>query len=140
MKDPIVWIDDDYNKSQLSEFLEDRFDITDIRTVRETLESLEKLKQARFIIFDMIIPNGPEEVRFGYYSGLELLGELRDRYGITTPILVLTAVERADVLAQLTKLGVSETLIKPVLGSELLEAVDRLLEHQENQPGTRDAP
>lgn len=134
MKDPIVWIDDDYN-SALEENLERSYDITRFHTANEALNSLDALRQARFIILDMIVPNGPGDLRFGYYTGLELLAMLRTKHDIKTPIIVLTAVEREDANETLKELGVSQILVKPVLGAELREAIGRMLEET---PGDSD--
>jgi CheY-like chemotaxis protein len=128
MKPTIVWIDDDWQTyPDLIEPLADDYDVVTFRSAQEALDALELLHNAKLIILDMIIPEGADSAAFGYYTGRDLLERLRRQEGVTTPVIALTVVSREEIKAQLKELGVAETLVKPVLASELKASVDELL-------------
>jgi CheY-like chemotaxis protein len=128
MKRKIVWIDDDWQTyPDLIEPLVDAYEVVTFRSAQEALGALAELRAASLIILDMIIPRGGERATFGYYTGLDLLARLRQQEQVTTPVIALTVVSRDEIKAQLKDLGVSETLVKPVLASELKACVDELV-------------
>jgi DNA-binding response OmpR family regulator len=128
MKHTIVWIDDDWQTyPDLIEPLMDTYYVLTYRSAQEALGALDELHGASLIILDMIIPRGAEQATFGYYTGLDLLTRLRRQEGVTTPVIALTVVSRDEIKTRLKELGVSETLVKPVLASELKACVDELL-------------
>ena len=128
MKRTVVWIDDDWQTyPELMEPLVDAYEVVTFRSAQEALNALDDLRKASLIILDMIIPQGGESRMLGYYTGLELLERLRTQEGVTTPVIALTVVSREEIKAHLKELGVAETLVKPVLGSELKACVDEHL-------------
>lgn len=124
----IVWIDDDWQTyPDLIEPLADDYEVVTFRSAQEALAQLATLRSASLIILDMIIPEGADAASFGYYTGRDLLARLRQQEDVRTPVIALTVVSRDEIKAQLRELGVAETLVKPVLASELKACVDDLL-------------
>ncbi|MBI5470894.1 MAG: sigma-54-dependent Fis family transcriptional regulator [Ignavibacteriae bacterium] len=70
------------------------------------------------IVLDQRLPDG---------SGIELLQRLHDK-GMTTPTIMLTAIDRSDVAVQAMKLGALDYITKPVNIEELKIVVDKCLE------------
>src|SRR5262249_21033269 len=103
------------------------YQFTRLRTVEEALSAVEQIRRADLILLDMILPVGQTEQEFGRYTGVGLLRELRETYGIHTAVVALTVVTNSDVLHELEGLDVAEVVHKPVRPSELKERVERVL-------------
>lgn len=124
MRSTIVWIDDDtYVYDELIEPLKKDNDIVYLHTAKEVLQSVDVIQRASLLILDMIIPEGPGVLRFGHYTGLEVLAKLRQEHHIAVPIIVLSVVESQNITEVLRSLDVDSILQKPILASELMEAV-----------------
>ena len=82
----------------------------------------------------MLLPAGhlttfPSGRKLNYYTGLQLLEELRKNYHLAEPpVIVLSVVHREEVLHQLKGLGVAEILRKPIRPSVLKERVEEAIE------------
>ena len=68
------------------------------------------------VILDVMLPDG---------DGIRLLAERRAA-GDTTPTVLLTAREAADLQARATAAGASARLVKPFAYAELLAVLERL--------------
>lgn len=127
----IVWIDDDTDIIDAVvrplELAGHR--IVRVNTVAEALtpDVLERIRQADLLLLDMILTPGAIEREFSRYPGKDILQELREVHGITTPVIVLTVVRNPEVLRQLEQLGVAEIVHKPVRPSVLKERVEEVL-------------
>ncbi len=130
MHSTIVWIDDDtYVYDELIEPLKEEYDVIYLHTAKEVLDSLDLIRSANLLIVDMIIPEGPGVLKFGHYTGLEVLETLKREYQIAMPVIVLSVVDRQNIEDVLDPLGVDIVLQKPVLGSELMDAVQQIMGH-----------
>ena len=72
------------------------------------------------VLLDVVMPGR---------SGLELIGELRER-GIETPVIVLTATNTVSVAVEAMKLGAADFVTKPFELEALRLKVRQLLEHR----------
>ena len=72
------------------------------------------------VLLDVVMPGR---------SGLELIGELRER-GIQTPVIVLTATNTVSVAVEAMKLGAADFVTKPFELEALRLKVRQLLEHR----------
>ena len=72
------------------------------------------------VLLDVVMPGR---------SGLELIGELRER-GIQTPVIVLTATNTVSVAVEAMKLGAADFVTKPFELEALRLKVHQLLEHR----------
>ena len=72
------------------------------------------------VLLDVVMPGR---------SGLELIGELRER-GVQTPVIVLTATNTVSVAVEAMKLGAADFVTKPFELEALRLKVRQLLEHR----------
>ena len=72
------------------------------------------------VLLDVVMPGR---------SGLELIGELRER-GLQTPVIVLTATNTVSVAVEAMKLGAADFVTKPFELEALRLKVRQLLEHR----------
>lgn len=82
------------------------------------------LKKGAFdlLLLDLRLPDG---------SGLDLLSDLREKEGDTTPVLVMSAYGEIGDAVSAMKLGASDYLKKPVDLDELMLCVEKVLEKDE---------
>lgn len=130
MAKTIIWIEDDTDViAPVVRPLERAgHQFVRLHTVAEALEAVEKIREADLILLDMILPPGQTEREFGRYPGKDVLYELREIHGVTTPVVALTVVTREEVIQQLKALGVADIVRKPVRPSELRDRVEKVLE------------
>ena len=136
MPKTIIWIEDDTDiiEPVIHPLKQAGYIIVTLHTVKEALDSIEQIRNADLILLDTLLPTGqldtfPSGRKFNYYTGTELLEELRTVYHVTNlPVIVLSVVHREEVLQQITKLGVTEVLRKPVRPSVLKARVEEALE------------
>jgi len=131
MAKTIAWIEDDIPiiNAVLRPLELAGYQFVRLRTAQEALEALDRIREADLILLDMILPPGQTDRKFGPYPGLEVLEELRQVHGVTTPVVVLSVVTREEVHRRLCELGVAKENIlrKPVLPSKLKERVEQVL-------------
>jgi CheY-like chemotaxis protein len=125
----IAWIEDDAEIiwPVVKSLEEAGHEIWTTRTVADALRKVEELRSSALIILDMILPPGKDGEDYGEYSGITLLRKLRQEHKVTVPVIVLSVVDRSRVEPEITALGVAAYLRKPILRSELKEAVDAAL-------------
>jgi len=129
MSRTIYWIDDDTDiiDPVVSPLVCAGHHIMRLRTVMEALEAVEQIRQADLILLDMILPPGQTDRQFSYYSGIDLLQELREVHGVTTPVVIFSVVDPEKTLQELKNLDVVYFVRKPALPSELQTAVEEAL-------------
>ena len=132
MSKTIVWIEDDTDiidpVIRPLELAGHRF--VRLRNAKEALDAVNRIREADLILLDIILPPGQTKREFARYPGLDILRELREIHGVTTPVVALTVVTREEVLQQLKELGIADIVRKPVRPSELKERVERVLKAQ----------
>jgi CheY-like chemotaxis protein len=136
MPKTIVWIEDDADiiEPVVHPLKQAGYTILPLRTVKEAMDSIEQIRNADLILLDMLLPTGhlaklPSGRKLNYYTGKELLEELRTSYQMTDiPVIVLSVVHREEVFQQLKQLGVKDILRKPVRPSVLKARVEETLE------------
>jgi CheY-like chemotaxis protein len=137
MPKTIVWIEDDTDiiEPVVYPLKQAGYIIMPLHTVKEALDSIEQIRNADLLLLDMLLPTGnldrlPSGRKLNYYTGKQLLEELRTTYHMTDlPVIVLSVVHREEVLEQLKKdLGVIDILRKPVRPSVLKMRVEEALE------------
>lgn len=115
------------------------FIVDDDREVRAGLESLIRSVGLRVVSFasaseflNAARPDVPScmilDVRMPGQSGLELQNQMRS-VGIHLPIIFVTAHGDIPMTVRAMKEGAMEFLTKPVRGQELLDAVQKAIEH-----------
>nr|MBC7245974.1 response regulator [Chloroflexota bacterium] len=96
-------------------------------TIKEALDNLDRLRECDLILLDIFVPRGAIERDYGRYTGLKLLQQIRNLYGIKKPVVVLSVLTEPKILKELKKQNVAAILRKPVLPSLLKETVERVL-------------
>jgi len=103
-------------------------------------EAVQKVKSASpdLIILDLIMPTGEEidDTNGGRRTGLKVHEIIRSELNLSIPIIFLTVVddpaaERSIIeLEKQTRINKYSILVKPVLPTELLEKVDKMLREE----------
>lgn len=85
-------------------------------------EGLQLLSQGAdsydLVITDMLMP---------YVSGLELINQIRSKFGMDIPVIVLSKVGNEDTILQAFELGADDYLTKPFSPNELSMRVKKSL-------------
>jgi CheY-like chemotaxis protein len=108
--------------------------IVRLLTVRDVLDRLDVLRDCDLILLDIFVPPGEGTGTWGRYVGLDLLRELRSKYNINKPVVVLSVLTNEHVLEQLERQRVALVLRKPILPSKLLQAVNGVLQAEQARP------
>ncbi|AYD48857.1 response regulator transcription factor [Arachidicoccus soli] len=69
------------------------------------------------VIIDFMMP---------YYSGLEVLVEIRQQLKLSTPVIILSAMEQEDIKTNALNLGANDYILKPFNPGELLQRIKQL--------------
>ena len=83
---------------------------------RDALIKIEEL-QPDLVISDIMMP---------YTSGLEIVSELKTKYGKKIPIIILSSMGQEDVVLEAFKLGADDFITKPFSPNELTMRINRL--------------
>jgi len=120
----ILLVEDDPKLAQilLTVFKNSSYKAAHASNVAQGLEAV--LSQS----FDLIILDWMLEK----HTGLELLREIRE-YGITTPVLMLTAINTTEEKVKALDLGADDYLTKPFLTEELLARMRALMRRESLQ-------
>jgi CheY-like chemotaxis protein len=113
-------VDDDADTCAiLSGFLQSEFQVLTVQSAHQCLQTLKR-KPVDLVLLDLLMPE---------LDGLALLREIRaDPAVASTPVVVLTAWDDENALAEAKRLGAKECLIKPVFRRRLLRSVRTHLE------------
>lgn len=84
---------------------------------QEALDQI-RLQSPGLIILDFMMP---------HYSGLEVLAQIRQQLKLSTPVIILSAMEQEDTKARAFKLGANDYILKPYSPSELLLSIKQLI-------------
>ncbi|MCP5069359.1 MAG: sigma-54-dependent Fis family transcriptional regulator [bacterium] len=87
----------------------------DSRNVAELLEN----EQFDVILLDMDMPN---------ITGMDILKHMKE-HEITTPVIILTGVNDAELAVKSLKLGAYDYITKPVDNDYLLDVLDKAIQH-----------
>ena len=83
---------------------------------RDALIKIKEL-QPDLVISDIMMP---------YTSGLEIVSELKTKYGKKIPIIILSSMGQEDVVLEAFKLGADDFITKPFSPNELTMRINRL--------------
>lgn len=129
-KPTIAWIEDDSAiiESVMEPMREAGYKIVQLRSVSEVLARIEDLRDASLILLDIFLPDGDEEDYPDRYVGIHLLKDLRENHAIELPVIVFSVLDPLDWRDELqSNQGVVKFLRKPVLPTDLKDAVDEVL-------------
>ena len=125
-----VWIEDDWPiMMPLMEPLQEAgHRLTIVSSKKEALSDIELLRSVDLIFLDLIIPHGDKRTnafKAGRETdaGMELAQTLVTKLHIQTPIVVMTVVRSQSVHKRLRDMGLRTILVKPVLITEVEEAI-----------------
>lgn len=126
----IAWIEDDIDelKPIMEPLEEDGFVFKSFRTYQQAIDGIDVLRKCDLIILDLILPPG-KNVDGDDHLGIELFKLLREKYRLTTPILIFSVVAHAsDLLTEedLKKYDV-RALAKPIRQERLMKDVYELV-------------
>ena len=118
MQKPVLVVDDDPDIRQV---LQDRLESYGYRVVtaadgRAALEMLERLTP-RGVFLDIRMPG---------MDGLEVLGQIRDRYP-AVPVVIITAASTGDKVISAIRAGAQAYLLKPFDTSQIKQVADSWL-------------
>jgi CheY-like chemotaxis protein len=123
---PVVMIvdDDDDTCLILSSFLKAEFEVLTVQSTADCFRILKR-QPVDLVLLDLLMPE---------MNGLEALREMRSNPAIAkTPVIVLTAWDDIEALAEAKRLGAKEYILKPIFRRRLLRSVRTHL-----QPKVRD--
>ncbi len=91
-----------------------------VTTAMDGYNALEKIESAKFdlIITDVMMPN---------LSGLSLLSLLKSFYFNKTPIILISSLDKLDVILQSLGLGIQNFIIKPIDLTDLSNRIKYLV-------------
>ncbi len=84
---------------------------------KEALDQI-RLQSPDLVIVDFMMP---------YYSGLEVLAKIRQQLKLSTPVIILSAMEQEDTKIKAFKLGANDYILKPFSPNELLGRIKQLV-------------
>lgn len=115
----ILIVEDEQN---ISSFIERGLNINgyDTEVCHDGLQAWERLQNASFdlILLDIMMP---------YLSGLELCKAFREKFGYTTPIILLTALSTTEDIVKGLDAGADDYIVKPFKLVELEARIKALL-------------
>ena len=131
MPKTIVWIEDDTDiiDPVVRPLERAGHQFVRLHSAQEALMAIDEIRHADLILLDIIFPpvrppQGFPADGLSQYTGLHLLQQLRHQHEITTPVVVLTVVIRAELEHELQTLDVADIIHKPVRPSELKKRVE----------------
>lgn len=115
----ILIVEDEQN---ISSFIERGLNINGYETevCHDGLQAWERLQHASFdlILLDIMMP---------YFSGLELCKAYREKFGYTTPVILLTALSTTEDIVNGLNAGADDYIVKPFKLVELDARIKALL-------------
>ena len=98
------------------------------------LEGLEVARQEKpdLIVLDITMP---------VMNGIEMLGKLKEDAELkSTPVIMLTAESGKDNVMQIVKMGVTDYIVKPFKGEQLIDRAEKIvkLESLDSKPAEED--
>ena len=96
-----------------------RHDGHDVTTARSVSDAMSTLRSKSFdvLLSDIGLPDG---------SGIDLIRQVRQQYGLTTPAIAITGYGMEDDVAQTLQAGFNEHLTKPINLARLEEVLHRV--------------
>ena len=115
----ILVVDDDAMMLKAIEHCleEDHFEVIKAQNSLQALDAIENTKPD-LIICDIMMPG---------FSGLELLSLLKNFYFNTIPIIIISALQKDDVVLSSRELGAADFMAKPIDFNDLAARVRKLL-------------
>ena len=107
------------DKTEIQDYLIDVLKPYHTTVAKNGLEATHKLDKE---VFDVII----SDYMMPEMDGLQFIEWIRKKQ-ITTPVIVLTAINKSDLRTEFLRLGVDEIMAKPFNPEELVVRVNRLL-------------
>lgn len=121
MASVLIVDDDDTIRDSLYELLSEEHSCHAAETAEKALEWLDKE------VYDVVIT----DVSMPGLSGVELLGQVRQRYP-NTPVIVITGIGDRGHAEGLIKLGAFDYLLKPFRLEDVEDSVNRAILHHRN--------
>ncbi len=90
----------------------------EVIAVSDGMAALEQIKTQSpdLIVLDIMMP---------FFSGLEIVAEVRQVLKLQTPIIMLSSMGQEDTMVQAFKLGANDYVTKPFSPNELLARISR---------------
>ena len=119
----ILVVDDDAVMLEAIEFQlkQEGYDVIIADNGESALQIIQKKEPLDLILTDLMMPG---------LSGLELLNLLKRYYLNKTPIIIISALDKTEVVLTALKAGANDFIIKPINFDELLIRVKNILNHK----------
>jgi len=114
---PILFVDDEPIAHKIVSHYLKNWQLESVYSARDALDALEK-KNFVIVITDLIMPD---------MTGIELLHEIKARYGNRVQVIVVTISDELDNLIEALDGGASDFLLKPLKQKELEEVLEHTL-------------
>ena len=114
---PILFVDDELTTHKIVSHYLKNWQMESVHSAREALDALEK-KKFVIVITDLLMPE---------MNGLELLHEIKARYGNRVQVIVVTVSDELDNLTKALDGGASDLLLKPLIKEDLEEVLEHTL-------------
>lgn len=90
----------------------------DVIAVSDGMAAINQIKSQSpdLIILDIMMP---------FFSGLEVVAQVRQDMQLTTPIIMLSSMGQEDTMVQAFKIGANDYVTKPFSPNELLARISR---------------
>ncbi len=105
----------------------------EMEIVAATQSSEEALELASQLRPDVVI----SDIRMPELSGLDMVRQMKERYP-DMDFIMISGYQDFEYAYHALKLGVTEYLLKPIRQSELLEALEKLMEKRREGSGARE--
>ena len=128
----VLLVDDEIYNRELAQYILDKWqmDVVAVEDGQAALNRLEEDPAFALILMDLHMPR---------ISGIEATQQIRQRLGLTLPILAMTATATPARLREAQEAGMNGHLLKPFRETELLSILLRLLDLPE-VTGSPEAP
>jgi two-component system, cell cycle response regulator len=114
---PILCVDDDPIAHMILRRYLNEWQITCVYSAKDALDALER-ENFVIVITDLMMPG---------MNGLELLTEIKQRYGNRVQVIVVTASDHSDNLVRALDGGASDFILKPYKKEDIEEVLQHTL-------------
>ena len=114
---PILFVDDDPIAHKIVSHYLKNWQLESVYSARDALDALER-KNFVIVVTDLIMPG---------MNGIELLHEIKARYGNRVQVIVVTISDELDNVTMALDGGASDFLLKPLKQEELEEVLEHTL-------------
>ncbi len=120
-KRKILLVDDDTDFTEMIKFhleIKNDYEVTVLSESKKVMETLHAF-QPDVILLDLLMPG---------IGGIEICEMLdKDPLGLSTPVIIISGLNKNVDKLKAYKLGIADYLVKPVDGNDIINAIEKAL-------------